>query len=44
MANFEFEQKDRAEKVKDSDWFKIKRTKTSRTGRNLKLPARYQTN
>ena len=44
MANFEFENKDRAEKAKDSDWFRIKRTKTSRTGRNLKLPARFQRN
>ena len=41
MSNFEFEKKDKIENYNDNDWSKIKRAKTSRAGRILKLPARY---
>ena len=42
MANFEYDKKDNSDKDNTNDWLKIKRAKTSKSGRILKLPARFQ--
>ena len=42
MSKFEYDKKDNSDKDNTNDWLKIKRTKTSRSGRILKLPARFQ--
>ena len=47
ISKFEFDKKDKSDtesKDKVGDWLKIKRAKTSNSGRILKLPARYLNN